>query len=551
MYKVIINNRDYTDYSFVNSHSFEKVCVDVDPVKNKMFNNDQFDFDVNTQHVTIKHSMIKSNMNIAGVLDFTKTYGKIKKKYLYRCNTDDKRLPTFLIPYEPKYNFDKSISKLYITFKFDHWNDTHPHGQISQMIGDISILNNFYEYLLYTRSLNCSIQKFTKDTIKKISNRSNNEIIDEVTKKYDIECRNVKDGYRIFTIDNDHSNDHDDAISWNNETNTLSIYITNVALVIDYLELWDSFSTRIETMYLPDRKRPMLPNILSECLCSLNEGTNKLCYVLDIHVDQDVTKHSVSICNAEIWKNYAYKDNLTDKNVPYLSKIKRFLRADSNMDVVHKSMLYMNHYMSKFLMKHQTGIFKNLHQNKSDDIPSSLPKNVSHFIQVMRNNASSYVLHDQQEYVSLKHPNFDSYVQATSPIRRLVDLLNNICILDIQTNINSTFSCNFYDSWVSRLDFINISSRAIRKIQYKCQILNEHEKNRIKYPNKIYHGYVFDRYEKSQDNKYQYMVYIPSIKLSCSITVKDFLENFTEQRFQLYIFHHEQTFKKKIKLQLV
>ena len=39
--------------------------------------------------------------------------------------------------------------------------------------------------------------------------------------------------------------------------------------------------------------------------------------------------------------------------------------------------------------------------------------------------------------------------------------------------------------------------------------------------------------------------------LSCSITVKEYLENFTEQEFKLYIFHHEDSFKKKIKLQLV
>ena len=93
-----------------------------------------------------------------------------------------------------------------------NWEKTYPYGQITQVIGDIQDLNNFYEYLLYTKSLNCSIQKFTKDTKIKISNRTNDEITEEITKKYCIETRSQKNGFSIFTIDNDHSNDHDDGL---------------------------------------------------------------------------------------------------------------------------------------------------------------------------------------------------------------------------------------------------------------------------------------------------------------------------------------------------
>ena len=106
----------------------------------------------------------------------------------------------------------------------------------------------------------------------------------------------------------------------------------------------------------------------------------------------------------------------------------------------------------------------------------------------MRNNASSYVLHDKQEYKSLQNPKYSSYLQTTSPIRRLVDLLNNICIMNVQTcfKYDSDVSNVFYNSWIKRLDYINISSRAIRKIQYKCQILNQHEINKTKNPDKSY-----------------------------------------------------------------
>ena len=91
----------------------------------------------------------------------------------------------------------------------------------------------------------------------------------------------------VFTIDSSSSNDYDDAISYDFKENKISIYITNVALIIDYLNIWDSFTNRISSIYLPDKKRSMLPNILSECLCSLKEKSNKICYCLNIYYDDN------------------------------------------------------------------------------------------------------------------------------------------------------------------------------------------------------------------------------------------------------------------------
>jgi exoribonuclease R len=54
----------------------------------------------------------------------------------------------------------------------------------------------------------------------------------------------------------------------------ISIYISNVPLWMEELDLWNSFSERISTIYLPDRKRPMMPLALSNCVCSLCEHRN-------------------------------------------------------------------------------------------------------------------------------------------------------------------------------------------------------------------------------------------------------------------------------------
>ena len=44
---------------------------------------------------------------------------------------------------------------------------------------------------------------------------------------------------------------------------------------------------RISTIYLPDRKRPMLPTILCDAVCSLVEGNIRFAFTLDIRVNKE------------------------------------------------------------------------------------------------------------------------------------------------------------------------------------------------------------------------------------------------------------------------
>ena len=266
---------------------------------------------------------------------------------------------------------------------------------------------------------------------------------------------------------------------------------------MDYLELWSSFSNRISSIYLPDKKRPMLPNILSECLCSLNENEYHISFVLDITIkDNTPVSHKLSICNAYISKNFTYSDNI-EPHVKGYDKIKSFFKAKGTSELVLKSMTYINHYIAKYLHNSKVGIFKRFKSKKDETIPETLPENIRTHIQVLRNNAASYELYNNQQYNSITNTDIDVYLQASSPIRRLVDLLNNIALVkEIQPDILSEKSNVFYTDWIEKLEYINLSSRMIRKIQFKCDILEQHEKNKKNNPNKTYIGYIFDRYEK-------------------------------------------------------
>ena len=124
----------------------------------------------------------------------------------------------------------------------------------------------------------------------------------------------------------------------------------------------------------------------------------------------------------------------------------------------------------------------------------------------------------------------EAYIHITSPIRRLVDLLNMIqfqkCLGLINLSENTT---TFYDKWLNELDYINTTMRSIRKIQTDCSLLDLCNNN----PDvieKMYYGYVFDKISRS-DGLYQYIIYLPELKMNSRITVRENMENYEKRKF--------------------
>ena len=144
----------------------------------------------------------------------------------------------------------------------------------------------------------------------------------------------------------------------------------------------------------------------------------------------------------------------------------------------------------------------------------------------------------------------DAYVHMTSPIRRLVDLLN---IIKFQKEKNlitlSKESDAFYKKWLSEIDYINVTMRAIRKVQLDCSLLDLCYNN-PETMNRLYDGYCFDKLLRN-DGLYQFIIYIPELRMSSRITLRNNLENYEKRQFKLFLFSDEEKFKKKIRLQLV
>lgn len=628
-YRFRCEDREYKLWNLYDSMSLEKInheqdndpFYNFDPIKGKLFNQDTFTY-TEDGTVTLIHSSVREMPMIPGVIILDKQYGNYKDKYLYKLCPDDKRLPDFLVPYKvKKMGFQKNQKNIYVTMRFKSWEGKHPIGIIVQNIGDVDILENFYEYQLYCKSLNASIQTFTKEAMNAIKNNSENQYIQKIMENYNVVDR--RDKY-VISIDPEKSRDIDDAFSFEEfgDYQILSIYIANVSLWMDALELWSSFSNRISTIYLPDRKRPMLPNILSDCLCSLLENQTRFAFTLDIKIKDDKIIETQFLNTSIIVRhNYHYESKSMKNDSIYINAfqtISKMSKKFKYVDIVRDShsfiayiMILMNYISAKELMKYKTGIYRSvklgendiehitgdidlsqemktflimwnstggqymkysnvfmsfnsiINQNKTDDAHqdnnkinddnnSQMKEDNYHELErkVFEQHKTSYKKpKTQTPYMKHDILKLDSYVHVTSPIRRLVDLLN---IIELQECIGllqkSEASNRFFIQWThdDKIEYINTSMRAIRKLQGDCEFLHMCT-TKPEILDEIYSGYVFDRIER-KDGLYQYVVYLPKLRMVNRHTTRNLYDNFTTHNFKLYLFNNQFSYKKKILL---
>ena len=648
----------------IYEESSGKECDDIiveNPEKYKLFHNDCFYFtdknrDLSNINIIVEKSVIRTTKYIAGVLILkgNKTYGTVpdkninknknikyskKSKHYYKCIPDDNKIPSFLIPYEiTNIGFQKIFQNKYVVFKYDCWEktDNHPIGKIIHTIGDINILSNFYEYELYCKNLvkgygklNEELKKIENENEKPENENEKSDILEEICKKYQIEDRttttntttntntNTNINYNIFTVDPDKCTDFDDAFSINkyvdennNKKAIISIYISNVSIILDYLNLWDSLSERISTIYMPDKRIPMLPPYLSEGICSLKKNTKHIVFTMDITISLDlleIENIEYKNCLIQINENYVYetpelfdasdyinlyhitslfhKNNKENKqNNQNKENIQiHFEEIKDSHDLVAYWMTFMNYECAKQLCSHQVGIYRRdvKTETKTETITETeteptmfIEQNIQKKIKMYcQKNYGEYCLYQSDE-TKLYHNSLelDKYVQITSPIRRLVDLLNMTIIQNklglLSLSSTSSLSINsllFYDKWVNvtKITEINEISRNIKRVSQTCNLLQQFYNtlsNNTTLNNKpinkeyIVTGYCFDKRENfihKSGMKYKWNIYIPEFNIFSHIITNSNLVQYQNIKCQIFLFNDEMRFKKKIRVQLV
>lgn len=400
--------------------------------------------------------------------------------------------------------------------------------------------------------------KKRRETLNKASM---DEYIQQILNNPNYQIEDRKSEY-IFTIDPANSQDFDDGfgvVELPEGRTKVSIYIAQVYFWLDTLDIWDSFSKRVSTIYLPDQRRPMLPTILSDNLCSLQKGEPRFALAMDIIIDDrgNIVKDEISYKNVfiKVKKNYVYEKLMGNKYYNKLFDITTKLddTVKDSHDVVAYWMVKMNEICAKLFSENDMGIFrtsKYLH-NEVKMHDTNIIDETKRVINHWNNVTGKYVLYDSDCNTKHEVMNLASYIHITSPIRRIVDLLNQMIMVN-KLGLVKNMSNNgekFLKDWLGQMDYINTSMRSIRKIQTDCNVLHRCCNDET-IMDGIRKGVVFDKTEKTS-GLYMYMIYLEDLKLLTRITTINNIDNYTTILCKLYLFEDEDKIKKKIRVQII
>lgn len=249
----------------------------------------------------------------------------------------------FVVADESKYARDIFIPKKYskgavtghkVLVEIIDWAEEkrNPEGKIVTILGHINdpgvdILSIIYQFDLPT--------EFPDDVMREVEGIPT-EVLDK-DKKGRTDLRHVQ----MVTIDGEDAKDLDDAISIEKLENgrfRLGVHIADVTHYVGEKSPLDKEALeRATSIYLVDRVIPMLPHKLSNGICSLNAGIDRLALSCMMEVDQNgyVQSHEIAETVIKIDERMSYtqvKKILMDHDEALIEKYKDFVPMFKNME---------------------------------------------------------------------------------------------------------------------------------------------------------------------------------------------------------------------------
>ncbi len=212
----------------------------------------------------------------------------------------------FVKPDDPKYTFrvevlpaqangardgDKVLVKITKYPPANSDGKQYAKGRISRIFGDSGSLGANYQAVLHADGIK---QRFDEDTLLEAR-----AIKSEISTEGRTDLRDLT----IFTIDGADAKDFDDAISLTREGEgyLLGVHIADVSHYVKANSALDREAyARGTSIYFTDKVVPMLPEELSNGVCSLNRDSDKYALSAMLHLDKSGAISEVQFCESVI-----------------------------------------------------------------------------------------------------------------------------------------------------------------------------------------------------------------------------------------------------------
>ncbi len=158
----------------------------------------------------------------------------------------------------------------------------NPVGKVTEKLTGKNIHDITMKEILISKGFPLSFNKTIEQEVKKLQ--------EEITEKDVQERRDMRE-VLTFTIDPLDAKDFDDALSYEELDNgeiEVGIHIADVShYVREGMEMNNEAYTRATSVYLPDRVNPMLPERVSNVLCSLRPNEDKRSFSVVVRIDKN------------------------------------------------------------------------------------------------------------------------------------------------------------------------------------------------------------------------------------------------------------------------
>ena len=211
-----------------------------------------------------------------------------------------------------------------------------PEGKIIEIIGNVDEAG--VDMLSIIKEYNLPYE-FPKQVLKEAKEIKKEISLEETTNRRDF--RNDI----VFTIDGEDAKDLDDAVSiekLENENYILKVHIADVSYYVKEERFLDKEAVlRGTSVYMLDRVIPMLPKELSNGICSLNEGKDRLTLSVIMEIDKegnvissDITKGIINVTKRMSYNGVQHaldnseslqknsSDKLWQEYIPYITQLK-------------------------------------------------------------------------------------------------------------------------------------------------------------------------------------------------------------------------------------